>query len=45
MGRKIAMYKTIDSDVLNKFEEIVPKGKRTEVLEKLMLQYTKTTLK
>jgi len=39
MGRKIAMYKTIDSEILGRFEDKVPKGLRTEILEKLMKQY------
>ena len=33
------MYKTIEADILKKFEKKVPYGKRTKVLEELMLQY------
>lgn len=40
MGRKIPMYKAIDSDILFAFEEKVPRGQRTKVLEELMEKHS-----
>lgn len=36
---KVSMYKTIEAETLKAFEKKVPYGKRTKVLEELMLEY------
>ena len=41
MGHKRSKFMTLDSDILEDFEALVPKGKWTKTVEELLAAYVK----